>query len=93
VDAYYIPSDQAEAYIADREYFAGKAAEVFREFCPRVFRDWAGSEDGEAVLGCDGSGRLMMHVHLNPDNIRQMKEAERRGELRRWLLTDYIKED
>ena len=93
VDAYLIPSSKAKEYIADREYYAQKAAEVFGEFCPDVRRDWAGSEDGEAVVACDEGGRLMMHVHLDPDNIREMKEADRKGELRRWLLTDYIKEE
>lgn len=93
VDAYYIPSDQAEQYIADRELFAEKAAAIFREFYPTVIRDWAGSEDGEAVLALDENDRLMMHVHLDPGNIREMKAAEQNGTLRRWLLADYIKEE
>ena len=93
VDAYLIPENEAEAYIADREYYAEKAAEIFREFYPLVFRAWAGSEDGEAVTAYDKDGRLMMHIHLDPSGISGMKEADQKGELRRWLLSDYIKEE
>jgi len=93
VDAYLIPEKEAETYIADREYYAERASEIFREFYPRVAREWAGSEDGEAVTACDENGQLMMHVHLDPSNIREMKQADQNGELRRWLLADYIKEE
>jgi len=45
------------------------------------------------VTACDENGQLMMHVHLDPSNIREMKQADQNGELRRWLLADYIKEE
>lgn len=93
VDAWLIPEEKAASYIVDREYYAGMAEEIFLEFCPVVRRDWAGSEDGEAVTACDENGRLMMHVHLDSDNVRAMTEADRRGEFRRWLLSDYIEEE
>ena len=35
----------------------------------------------------------MMHIHLDPSGVSGMKEADQKGELRRWLLSDYIKEE
>ena len=94
VDAYLIPEDEAEEYIRKREFYAGKAAEIFGEFCHSVTRQWAGSEDGEAVTGLDEDGELMMLVHLDPYDIEMKEEADREGRLRDALLehNEYVPE-
>lgn len=86
VDAYYIPNDALEAYIKDRDEMAAKAMRIFQKHCHSVRRDYAGSQDGEALIGCDEDGEIMLFIHLDPDGIDAMKTADENGELERWLL-------
>ena len=86
VDAYYIPDEEVDEYRKDREYYAQKAAEIFAKHCYSVTRDWKGSQDGEAILGLNEEGTLIMLVHLDPDDVHSMKEADAEGELEKFLL-------
>lgn len=87
VDGYYIPDEEVDAYLKERAYYGKKAEEIFRRFCPNTIRDWAGTQDGEAVLGLDEKGKLMMLIHLDPTDIETMKEAEKEGNLEEVLLS------
>lgn len=86
VDSYYIPKEQAEEYSKDREYYAQKTKEIFAKFCYEVVRDWKGSQDGEGILGRDRSGELIAVVHLDPDFVEMMKDADRKKNLEGALL-------
>ena len=86
VDAYMVPRSMARAYIADREACAEAAMAVMRTFCAHVSRDWAGSEDGEAVVGCDERGDLICMIHLDPEGIEEMKHAIAADRLKAFLL-------
>lgn len=87
VDGWMIPADQAEKYIQNRERMANVVVEIFCDYCPRVLRQWAGSEDGEAVTGLNANGDLYMLVHLDPNSMAILEEEEHAGKLRAYLLS------
>lgn len=86
VDGWYIPDDEVEQYCADREHCAALAAKLFTTFCHEVTLDWAGSEDGEAVVGLGDDGELIALVHLDPRNIEMLTRAEKQGRFDTTLL-------
>lgn len=51
VDAWWIPIEEAEVYIRQREACAAQLIAEMETFCGRVCRDLAGTEDGEVVRG------------------------------------------
>ncbi len=73
VDAYWIPENEAGQYIAAREETARRLTQAIQSFCPGVERCWAGSEDGEAVVGLDSKGELMVVMHLDPYTIEEVQ--------------------
>lgn len=78
VDAYWIPDEELAQYCADREAVAAAYTEAFRTEGYRVFREWAGSEDGEAVTASDDSGRLLAAIHLDPMAVEEWREYQRK---------------
>ncbi|MBU5311598.1 hypothetical protein KQI38_06120 [Tissierella carlieri] len=86
VDAYYIPIDKAQKYIEQRELCAQRATEVFSEFCHAVSREWAGSEDGEAITGYNINNELICLIHLDPPSIEEMTKAIDKGKLKEYIL-------
>lgn len=86
VDSYLIPVEEAEQYIADREFCAAEAAKVMERFCTSVSREWAGSEDGEAVVGVDQHGEILCMIHLDPTEIDRMMEEIQKGQLKEFLF-------
>lgn len=87
VDAYYIPDDIVETYRKDREYYAKRAVEIWKPHCAKVERDFKGSQDGEAIIGFLENGEACFFIHLDPDGIRSMKEADEKGNLEEFLLS------
>ena len=85
VDAYLIPAEQADAYIAAREALADKATRVLQEMCVSVERCWAGSQDGEAIVGLDAHGEIQALTHLDPDAVDALGALDDEG-LRAWFL-------
>ena len=80
VDAYRVPACEAEAYRARREQLAQAARAHFRAAgCAAVQRCWAGSEDGEAVVGLDENGALLCLVHLDPTSTEAFLAARAAG--------------
>ena len=84
VDAYLIPADQADAYIAAREALAERATRVLQAMCSSVERCWAGSQDGEAIVGLDADGEIQALTHLDPDAVDALGELDDEG-LRAWF--------
>ena len=75
VDAYWVAEEEAEQYIAQREELARAALAFFSTYCHSVSRDWAGSEDGEAVVGYTQAGEIRSLVHLDGLGIQMMTES------------------
>ncbi len=88
VDAYSIPAEHAMEYIAAREKCAAAAEAIYRSVYPTVLRQWAGSEDGEAVTALDAAGELVELVHLEPQEVEAMARHMQQGTLRAYLLGD-----
>lgn len=86
VDGWMIPTERVERYRAARELCAAIASMIFAPYCAEVKRQWAGSEDGEAVTGLDKAGQLICLVHLDPDMVQQMAAARKAHTLRQYLL-------
>lgn len=74
IDAYWVPSEEVEDYVATREELAKRATALFQTFCEHVSRDWAGSEDGEAVVGYDADYQIKALVHLDPMAMQWVDE-------------------
>lgn len=88
VDAYLIPNEDVDQYVADREAAAAEALEVFRAAGFDVRRDFAGSEDGEAVVARRPDGEIAFLIHLDPQGVAEMSAARRDGTLKEYLLSD-----
>ncbi|MDO4692204.1 MAG: hypothetical protein Q4A64_04950 [Porphyromonadaceae bacterium] len=74
VDAYHVNLEDAETYCRDREALAERATRFFETFCFRVSRDWAGSEDGEAIVGYNRREEIIALIHLDPLGIQMHTE-------------------
>lgn len=74
VDAYWIPDAEVASYRADRNAAAAAYTEAFRAEGYRVFREWAGSEDGEAITASDSAGNLRAMMHLDPQAVQEWQE-------------------
>ena len=85
VDAWYVPAQDAPRYIEARERCAKAALDEMRFFCASAAREWAGSQDGEAVVGCDERGEIIAMIHLDPEGVSQMEQAIKDGALRELL--------
>lgn len=86
VDAYFVPFDEEEQYRKDREELALRAEMIFKEFCAIVKRDWAGSEDGEAITGLNENGELIALIHLDPYGVEMLNSSENLQIFRQKLL-------
>lgn len=50
--------------------------------------DWAGSQDGEAIIGRDSDGEIVVLYHLeDPDEAIALQGAASKGELRAFVET------
>lgn len=76
VDAYMVPDEDVDEYIADRERLAALAIKILTPSCALVERCWQGSEDGEAVVGFNAEGEILSMIHLDPDGIELLGKPE-----------------
>ena len=86
VDAYMVPSSEVELYKRQREELAEAALSFFGTFCYSVAREWAGSQDGEAVVGCNVNGEIIALIHLDPGGIEMMQKCNTLLEFNKALL-------
>ncbi len=87
VDAWWIPIEEAEVYIRQREACTAQLIAEMETFCGRVYRDLAGTEDGEVVWGESvfGTERSCL-VFLDPQTVEAALEAAKKKELRKFIL-------
>ena len=88
VDAYCVSSSEEKSYRADREELATRSLKVFGKYFHSTERCWAGSEDGEAVVGLNEKGELRALIHLDPMGIDLLKQNPSEIEFEKALL-DY----
>lgn len=69
IDNYWVDEADAPRYLAERARAAELATCAMSTFCASVTRRWAGSEDGEAVVGLDAEGSIRSVVHLDPGDV------------------------
>lgn len=91
VDSYYIPDEEVDQYVKDREHYAAKATAFFEKEGWIVSRDFKGSQDGEAIVGRDKEGEIQRFVHLDPMDVEGMKEADAKGFFEKYF--DYEEEE
>lgn len=88
VDAYCVPSSEEIKYRKEREELAKKTTDFFETFSHHTSRDWAGSQDGEAILGLDHENNIIAMIHLDPDGIDLMHSHPDTADFEQALL-DY----
>lgn len=81
VDAYYVEDHMVDYYIEQREKFAKEIAWVYSDMGYNAMRDWAGSEDGEAIIAIDKKGAIAGFIHLDPYETDNLIAAEKEGRL------------
>lgn len=86
VDNYWIPDEEVEAYMAERDMYRSRIMELATAYFPEVTTAFAGSEDGEAVVAYRADGSFRFLIHLDPMRIREMKEADAKGELEAYFI-------
>lgn len=69
VDNYWIEESKFEDYLKDRAEAAQKAIAAMESFCKNVELQWAGSQDGEAVVGFNDDKSVRTLIHLDPRGI------------------------
>lgn len=69
IDGYFIATEDAAQYVTRREQLALRVETLMASFCHSVKRCWAGSEDGEAVVGFYANGTIASLLHLDPDAV------------------------
>ena len=85
VDNYWVEEADVERYLADREAAALRATAAMGTFCETVAREWAGSEDGEAVVGYNEDDSIRSLLHLDPASVRLVLSLSHEQ------LVDYLK--
>lgn len=85
IDNYWIEETEVEKYLADRSDAAQKAVSAMSTFCAKVELLWAGSEDGEAVVGFDEQQAIRSVIHLNPRGVKLIQA------LNQTELIEYLK--
>lgn len=69
IDNYWIEQAEAEKYLLDRSDAIHKATVAMDTFCEQVKLQWAGSEDGEAIVGYNTKEEIQSLIHLTPSNV------------------------
>lgn len=85
LDNYWIDESILEEYIANRKKATDKAIAAMLNFCATVNKEWAGSEDGEAVVGYDENGNIRSVIHLDPLSIKKILSMKKKE------LIDFLK--
>ncbi|HHT20105.1 MAG TPA: hypothetical protein GXZ74_01540 [Tissierellia bacterium] len=80
VDAYLIPKKQAGRYKRRRKAAKKAAMAAMSLFCDRVYCDFAGSQDGEAIIGMK-DGEYIAFIHLDPWGVDRIEQALKAGRL------------
>lgn len=80
VDAYLIPKKEAGRYKRNRKRARKLALAGMRTFCDKAYTAFAGSQDGEAVIGMKGD-KMIAFIHLDPDGVERILSAKSNEEL------------
>lgn len=72
IDNHWVEETEVEQYLIDRSTAAEKAIAAMRTFCASAEVMWAGSEDGEAVVGFDAQRAIRSVIHLDPKGVQQI---------------------
>lgn len=70
IDNYWVEEENAQKYLADRAEAGKKAIAAMETFCHEVKLQWAGSQDGEAVVGFNKDQSIRSVIHLDPHGIQ-----------------------
>lgn len=70
IDNYWVDEKDVEKYLSDRKKAAEKATTAMESFCDSVELQWAGSQDGEAVVGFDSKEHIRSVIHLDPHGVK-----------------------
>lgn len=86
VDAFLIPSLQAEMYKTLREAVADEAIAYWQAKYPQVQRIKDNPEEGEALQVTTQDGQELFRFYLNPFNISQAQKARDKDQLDKFLV-------
>lgn len=68
-----------------QDYYVNQIMNEMKKMVPIVYRDLAGSEDGEAVIGCDCMGDTRFHITFDPTERAEMDEHIKNGTLMEYI--------
>ncbi|RDY27061.1 hypothetical protein CHL78_010590 [Romboutsia weinsteinii] len=69
-----------------QDYYVNKVIYEIKKILPTAYRCCEDSEDGEAVAGCDASGKVVLWITFDPRDREEMDKHIEKG-----TLLDYIK--
>jgi hypothetical protein len=76
VDAYVIGNDELKTYIEKREKNFLRVKAILEKQGFSVFREYHGSEDGEAVTYRDANGQYRFLMHMDPGFVDDLSEDD-----------------
>lgn len=75
IDSYNIPNSEVEQYVKDREALAIEINNFYSSLGLKVKRCFAGSEDGEAIIGLNKQGEIEKFIYLDPETVEGWKNT------------------
>ena len=84
VDAYVIGNNELKTYIEKREKNFLRVKAILEKQGFSVFREYHGSEDGEAVTYRDANGQYRFLMHMDPGFVDDLPEDD--AELEAYIL-------
>ena len=81
VDAYFIPVEWADQYIADRTLAAERLEKAMLTFCERIEYGGKGSQDGEFITGIDQHGEYITFMHISTEEVEAVTACKTQEEL------------
>lgn len=87
VDAYLLPNLEVKEYIKEREEAYQRVLNILHRLGYITSRDFAGSEDGEAILyRKNGEKEAYILTHLDPEFVELAKKLEDEN-LKEWIMS------
>lgn len=71
---------------ARHEYYIEVVLEEMKKLAPNAYRCFAGSEDGEAVVGTNEKDEIIYIVHFDPQERRMLDKAISEGKLMQYII-------
>ncbi|MGO4936369.1 hypothetical protein ACTQ54_01795 [Fundicoccus sp. Sow4_H7] len=87
IDAYLIPTQQAEMYRVLREAVAEEVFSYLEQHYAKVQRLTEDADEGEVIIAMDDNNQRQVTYTLSPSNISQAQKARDKDQIEKYMDT------